>query len=274
MALLSWINWLDRAGVGISSSSAAGDLVAGRLATPQLRAFWRTVPGVVTPTLTVDLGATREVGVIALAQPDTAGGVDADGFPRGLMATTDTVRHRLDVLTPGDGALLDTGAIAGGWAARVGMHAHVPAAPINARHWVCDLNAASLAGVPGWIDLGRAWIGPAWVPSLNFAYGWSRRAADGGTVRQNPRSGLEFPDRAFRQRVLGFAFNLLSAADEQRLAELQDIAGSTRQILFLADPAKPEESRNWALGYLTQVQPITNPYFRRFAVAFEIRHSL
>ena len=122
--------------------------------------------------------------------------------------------------------------------------------------------------------MGRAWIGPAWVPGLNFSYGWSRRTADGGTVRQNPRSGLEFPDRAFRQRTLSFAFNRLNAADEARAAELQDIAGTTRQVLFLANPAAPTESRNWVLGYLAQVQPITNPRFRRFSVAFEIRHSL
>lgn len=274
MALLSWINWLDRAGVGISSSSSVAQLVAGRLAAPQLADRWRTVPGVVTPTLTVDLGAAREVGVIALAQPADAGGVDADGFPRGLMQASDTVRHRLDLVTPGAGALLDTGAVPGGWAPRVGMHAHRPATPITARHWVCDLNAASLAVTPGWIDLGRAWIGPAWVPGRNFAFGWSRRAADGGSVRQNPRSGLEFPDMAFRQRVLTFAFNLLDAADEERLAELQDIAGRTRQVLFLADPAAPAASRNWALGYLAEVAPITQPHFQRFNVAFEIRHSL
>ncbi len=274
-ALLSWINWLDRASAVITADGQAGSLGPTRLAEAQIRARWRSAPGVVTPQLDVDFGASREVGIIALAQPDDAGGVDADGEPRGWMAGTDTVRHRLDVTTPGAGAVLDTTAIAGGWRAGYGMHIHQPVAPLTARYWRCNLDAASLASVPGFVDLGRAWAGPAWQPSRgNIEYGFGETWADGAEVSRNARSGLEFVDLGPRQRVLSFGFPVLTEADGAQIRELQRIAGLNRQVLFVPFPGAGAEKAAPVIGRLTEVQPITLPSFARYAVTFQIRQSL
>lgn len=275
-ALLSWVNWLDRAGVALTASSEAGTLRASRMAEPQARRRWRTAAGVVTPQFDVDLGAGREVGVLALAQPDDAGGVNADGEALGWMAASDTVRHRLDLTTAGAGALLDTGAVAGNWQAGYGIHVTPLAAPVTARYWRANLNAASLSAAPGFIDVGRAWMGPAWRPGRgNIAYGWGWAFGDGGTTTRNPRSGLEFVDRGPRQRVLTFAFKTLTAADARGpMRELQRIAGTTGQVLFCVDPAAPTRSADFIIGRLEQIQPITQPSFVTFEAAFQIRQSL
>lgn len=138
--LMSWVNWLDRTGVSITTNSETGGLGVTRLADPILRRRWRTSPGVVNPVLSVDLGQPREVGVLALAQPDDAGGIDADGAARGWMRSPpDNVRHRLDATTPGAGGLYDTGLIPGGWVPGYGMQMSVLPAAVSARYWRADI---------------------------------------------------------------------------------------------------------------------------------------
>lgn len=271
-ALLSWVNWLDKAAAVITASSEVTSLPATRLAEPQIRRRWRTVPGITTPSLSVDFGASREIGVLALQQPDDAGGMDADDEARGWMASTDTVRHRLDLVTPGAGALLDTGAVAGGWQPYYGIHIARQASPITARYWRADLSAASLVGTPGYIDLGRAWAGPAWQPTRgNISYGWSRAWDDGSSITRNPRSGLETVGKGPRTRVLTFEFKVLTQADALRLEELQRIAGTSRQVLF----APFDDDRTQPLiGLLQQVPAIAQPNFAAFSAAFQIRQSL
>jgi hypothetical protein len=274
-ALISWVNWVDRSSAVITGSAQSGALGPTRLADPQLRARWRTN---VTPQLDVDFGASREVGVIALAQPDDAGGVNADGEARSILASTDTVRHRLDVTTAGAGAVLDTTAIAGGWRDGYGLHLYQPSAPLTARYWRCNLAAASLVSRPGssfFIDLGRAWAGPSWTPTRgNLAYGFSETWADGSEVTRNARSGLEFVDLGPRQRVVSFGFPVLTEADAAQIRELQRIAGLNRQVLFVPFPGAGAEKAAPLIGRLTEVQPITLPSFARYAVTFQIRQSL
>jgi hypothetical protein len=271
-ALLSWVNWLDRVGEGvaIAASSEVATQRASRLAEPQVRRRWRTAPGITSPTLDVDLGAARSIGVLALVQPDDAGSISPNNEALGLMAASDTVRHRLDAVTAGAGALLDTTAIAGAWAA--GVHAYVPASPISARYWRTDLAATSLVTTPGYVDLGRAWAGPAWQPSRgNFSYGWGRVWEDGSVISTNARSGLDFVDVGPQCRALTFGFTALTQADAAQMDELQRVAGIRGQVLFV-----PFEDRRIppVLGRLVQVQPITQPNFATFAVAFQIRQSL
>lgn len=454
-ALLSWVNWLDRASAVITASSQAGALGATRLAEPQLRARWRTAVGVVAPQLDVDFGASREVGIVALAQPDDAGGVNADGEPRGWMAPADRVWHRLDdgaagltnlvtspelfsaaawtkasstiaggliaspdaggfadqitwtattgrvsqtitvpadtttyrmdvwlrddnagsvnirmragstvrvsgllvnlatgavstasfsnytpenvtvtdygngwwrvgfsmpnvsqpdirfdiaantavstrvfawgaqlvpgtmamgyrgstatpgINGPGVGSALDTASIAGGWRSGYGMHVYQPASPINARYWRCNLNAASLASVPGFVDLGRAWAGPVWTPARgNLAYGFAESWTDGSLVERNPRSGLEFVDLGPRARMLNFAFSALTESDAAQIRELQRVAGLNRQILFVPFPGDGPDLAAPIIGRLTEVPPITLPRYARYAVTFQLRQSL
>lgn len=274
-ALLSWVNWLDKAGVTLTGSSEAGTLGVNRLAQPQLRRRWRTALGDLTPGLQVDLGQDREVGVLALAQPDDAGGIDADGDARGWLAPTDTVRHRLDAVTLGAGALLDTGADPGGWQPGYGVHLLPLGAPVTARYWQADLDAASLAALD-YVDLGRAWIGPCWRPARgNISYGWSWVMEDGSTVSRNARSGLDFVDQGPRQRVLTFGFSSLTEADAKGpMRDLLRIAGLGGQVLFAPLPEGGAVGSEAIIGRLVQVQPITQPTFATFAITFQIRQSL
>ncbi|RVT97891.1 hypothetical protein EOD42_08865 [Rhodovarius crocodyli] len=273
--LLSWVNWLDRPGVSITTNSETGGLGVTRLADPILRRRWRSAAGIINPVLTVDLGALREVGVLALAQPDDAGGVDAMGDARGWMRSTDEVRHLLDAATPGGGGVLDTGAQPGGWVPGYGMHMLVPPAALSARQWRAEIGGWSLAAGVGYLDLGRAWIGPAFRPARgNYAYDWGWAMEDGAVVSTNSRSGLDFVDRGPRRRLLTFTLPTLTTAEAEAVRELQRIAGTGRQVLAAIQPDTPAQQANWIIGRLTEIQPITQPAFGVHRASFSIRQSL
>jgi hypothetical protein len=273
--LLSFTNWLDRAAVSITASSEVFQLGSANLREPSLRARWRTLPGETDAALTVDLGAAREIGVLALVQPQDAGGWDADGEARGWMAGTDTVRHRLDLSTSGGDGVLDTGAQAGGWVQGYGVHVHVPPAALTARHWTLDLSAPSLASVPGYVDIGRAWIGPAFRPLRNFAYGASRARADSSRVQVNPRSALEAVDVGTMQRVVRFSLASLTEAEaEAVLPDLLRAVGTRGQVLFIPDPGGTYQGRQAIIGRLTQVPAFTQPNFAFRTADFELRETV
>jgi hypothetical protein len=161
------------------------------------------------------------------------------------------------------------------WRTGYGLHLYQPPAPLTARYWRCNLNATSLTSVPGFVDLGRAWAGPAWTPMRgNLAYGLAETWTDGAQVDRNARSGLEFVDVGPRARVLNFAFSALTESDAAQIRELQRVAGLNRQILFVPFPGGGPDLAAPIIGRLTEVPPITLPRYARYAVTFQIRQSL
>jgi hypothetical protein len=299
--LLSWVNHLDSAATVVSSSSSVTGLGPERLKDPQVRRRMRTAVGVTSPTLNIDLGATKEVGVMAVLQPDDPGYIDADGSPVGYMAATDTIRHRLDATTAGTGALYDslyyrdaayTGATldlnftaqsyreyqndtSSGIVAGYGLSAHVLPTAVQARYWQADIAATSLATTPGYLDLGRLWIGPAWRPTRNFAYEWTDEWEDLSTVTGVQRSGLEFVDKGPKRRVLTFGLKALTEPEAKvTVKELGRIAGISGQVLFIQEPDGPYEGYEAIIGRLVEVSPITQPNFAMYERVFQIRQSL
>ncbi len=272
--LLSWVNWLDASVATATASSEVATLRVNRLYDPQIRRRWRTQAGVTSAYIDVDLGSAKQVGVLALVQPDDAGGVDADRNALGWMTSTDTVRHRLDASTPGGGSLLDTGVQAGNWQEGYGAHIKVLSSPVNARYWRADIDAPSLVSL-GYIDIGRAWIGPSWRPDkTNIDFGWGWVDEDAGVVTTSSRSGLEFVDHGPRRRTFTFSISALTEADAiGPMREMQRVAGITGQVLVCIDPEAGLGSEIM-VGRLRQVNPITQPNFAMYETVFQIQESL
>ena len=271
-ALLSWINWLDRAACTVSASSEVLTLPAVNLREPALRRRWRTAMGTTTASISADFGAMREVGILALAQPDDAGGVDADGAAIGALAATDTVGHWLGS-TPGGTDLYASGAVPGGWQRGHGLHVHALPAPVTARGWVAAIVGTSIAGPNAVLDMGRAWAGPVWQPARgNVSYGWSWAMDDASTVTRNPRSGVETVDRGAQARVLSFGFEVLTEADAAAMRDLRRVAGVGGQVLAVLRPEGG--AADAVLGRLIRAEPIANRFHGGFTAAFSIRQTL
>lgn len=267
---LSFINWVDESAIGASAGPLS--LPGTNLADPVVQARYRAAG--TACTVQVDFGGPREVGVLALAQPHDAGGVDARGEALGHLAPTDTVRHRLDLDQVGAGAVLDTGALPCRVAHGYGLHVLWLPAPVTARWWRFDVSAPSLGAI-GAIDLGRAWAGPAVVPENSFSYGWGDLWEDGTVVTTAPRSGVQLGDLRWRRRRINLGFPALTRAEAKGVVkELGRVIGLRRQVLFSPDPGGPDEPTEAILGGLADCTPIDQANAIDFAKAFSIVQAL
>ena len=261
--LLSYQNWVDLTAATIAAGSQVVTLPAINLANSQVFQRWRT-SGTVSSNFTVDFGAAKTVGVLAIAQPQDAT----------MFAATDTVRHRLDAVTAGAGALLDTGAISCGIVDGYGLHVYVLASPVSARYWRCDINAVSLT-TQGYFDVGRAWAGPAITPSRNFGYGWSDQWVDESVVSIAARSGVEYIDPRARRRIVKATWPFLTATEGRNtVKELLRSAGARNQLLFVPDSAASTIQTDAILGRLSGPVPIAQVAFPQYAADLSIRQSL
>ncbi|MFN4283522.1 MAG: hypothetical protein ACK4NA_12870 [Alphaproteobacteria bacterium] len=254
--LLAWVNRIDDAATVLTASQQAGDLAIQNVADPIVGRRWRTTS--LTAYGQADFGADREIGVVALVFPrDTT-------FP--LMGT---ITHAFDADggTPGAGALLSE-TVAIGTAEGYGYHVVTLDAPVSARYWRWTF---AVSGVD-WIDVGRAWAGPAWRPSVNISLGWGQQWDDLSRISQSPRSGAEFVDPGPRQRAMAFGLDFMSEEDKDDMREMERLAGLSSQCLFVQNPAAP--ARETVLGRLAETSPIREPGLSIYSKAFRIRESL
>lgn len=254
------ISYINRADAGtVTASDAVTGLAADNVQTPVVAKRWRVTS--TTPWLEVDFGSAVEIGALALVFPrDTS-------FPTGA----DTVRHRLSAVAAGDGELLDTGAQAIGTVEGYGVHVHLLSAAVDAQYWRVDLSAPSLS-TQGFIDLGRAWAGPAWVPELNMDYGWRRAWADSSALAEAEKSGAQYVRAGAQRRTVEVAFGFMTEDDAEEAEEMQRLAGLNGQALVIPKPDKA--GRTALVGRMRQVVPIGQPHFDRYATGIRIEESL
>ncbi len=258
-----------------TASSEASGLGANRLKDPQIRKRWRTGPGVTTPTLLVDFNKSVSVGVLAFVQPSDAGYYDPDLNAVGILASSDTVRHRLDITTPGVGAVYDSGTVAGQWTPGYGLHAKILPANVLTRYWRTSFNAASQVGVTNYMDMGMAWAGPAWSPQRNLQYGFNWVWQDTSTLTSVGTSGLDFVKIGPKRKAVVFGFDSMSASEADEITQLSRLVGTSRQILFVPDPSDMTSEKNQPIiGRLVDTNPIAVPSFGTYTKTFTLLQSL
>lgn len=252
--LLSWVNWLDESGVVIAPSSQVATLPASNLLDPIRARLW-SASGETSPSLAIDLGASRAIRAVVLA---------------GLnISATDTVRLKLSNVVPGGSELLDTGAVAG-VAEGYGYWPWFGAAALTGRYVTLELDADMVTP-----QAGRLWISDAFQPTRNYDFGEGEAWNDGGVIQRAPRSGAEYVQEGPRWRTQAFALPYLTDAEGRTTAkELQRIAGITGQVMFVKNPDSPYIWTETIIGRLTRTQPILHPHFDIRSTAFEIGESL
>jgi len=250
-------------------------MTAGTLLSEDWGNGWRRV-GFAAPN-----GTGRTFLVFAVLGQGAGGAVDAWGAQ--LVPGTSPLGYRATEGAPaGDGpgvgrAFLGP-AEAGGWQPGYGVHVRALAAPVQARFWRADFWGAG----QGFIDLGRAWTGPAWRPSRNGARtgginaDWRWEYRDGSEVTRNPRSGIEFVDAGPRQRAASFGLRLTSDEDAAAVREMTRVAGQGGQVLFVPrlSAGQPALGQEAMIGRLERLDPLAQPFFRVFDAAFTVRATL
>lgn len=245
--LLSWTNLAETA-PEISCDSEAAGLGLRALLTPQIADVWRSDGwGAATITLDVDLGADRDVRVVAIAAP-------RDGL---LPSASATVRLTASTVSASGTEALDTSAVAFGMTAAAACWAWCgAAAPVSARYW-----RLAFAGTSGdaYLQLGRLWIGPALVTSRAVSYGWREAAQDSGITSRSALSGIRDARRGRGLRQVEWPLLALTSTDAAEVARAATEAATTGQVYGARDHLTPSAGLFGAFAAPPSVQRIAYP---------------
>ena len=129
----------------------------------------------------------------------------------------------------------------------------------------------------GFVQIGRAFIAPGWVPGLGLQYGATSLGLETETVvQQAPKTGTEYFDERPTYRVEQFTLPHLTEDEGMAGAfELQRQAGISKEVFFVHSMTDDVHAiRRRFLGRLRKLSPIEYPYFQHTSTAFEIKELL
>ena len=237
---LGWNNRVDDADLAASNQIAT--LPAGNVKHPYLSKQWRTQAGVTAANLILDLGSALECEIYALVGTNLTSGA--------------TLQIRASDVDPTVIATLlyDSGVVSAGVDNNYRTIYGVLSAKTTARYWRFDISDGAAVG--GNLRIGRFWLGPAWTPSANLSYGWSKTFLDGSRITET-RSGAEFIDQGPRARVFDFQLSFMTKAEMMANAfEIARRNGLTRDVLVLVDPNGPTIHEDSVLGLIKRADPL------------------
>jgi hypothetical protein len=230
-SLFSWHNAIDKA--AMSAGSEASNMRSYNLGGDVLKRAWRALS---TETW-------FEAALLEDASPDILGLFGA------TLSSGDTVRHRL--YDSGGIAVLDE-TVDAGIADGYGQHIYFPPSGLTVSKWRCDIVASSRASV-GYFDIGRAWLGPGWKPSIGYSVGIGQGWNSTAQPVRAPLSGVIFPGDGASFRSTAFTLDYMSDDDRNQALELMRTAGTTQQVLWVPDTTDGDPAREAMLGKFTEV---------------------
>lgn len=137
--------------------------------------------------------------------------------------------------------------------------------PVSARHVRIEINDGF--NPAGFLQVGRAFVGPIWQPSLNMELDWSIGWEDPSEPSRAIGGWLTFDERP-RYRVASFTLGHLPEAEASTniLDYMDRRKGIAGDLIFIPQPTKPETWIHEALyGRQRRLDPLRSPYwdFRR-----------
>lgn len=141
------------------------------------------------------------------------------------------------------------------------------------RHWRVEIG--DTMNPDGYVQIGRMFIGAAWMPSVNYAYGAELGFQDPTEV-DTSLSGAEYFDVRSRFRVFDFELQYLSATEAYASAlDLQRLAGISGEVLVVPDKddLATQPARAF-LGRLRQLTPVRQDQPSAFTVAFQAKELI
>lgn len=253
---LAWLNRVDDA--SLTADQQIATLPATNVRHPFFSKRWHTPAGVAAAYLVLDLGAALACDVWAVVGTN--------------LTAAATVRLRASDADPNvAGSLLyDSTVLASKFTDAYPAAYGVVSPSTAARYWRFDLADASLDH----LEVGRVWLGPAWTPSQNHLYGWSKTWLDESVITPT-RSGQDYADLGGRRRRIDFAIDLSSAAEMSVNAfECSRYAGLTRDVLAILDPDAATIHEDSILGTLERAEPLVQERLRVNRMRFTIKERI
>jgi hypothetical protein len=253
--ILGWINRIDSATL---SAAEVGTLPASNVKHPHLTRKWHTPAGTVSVALMADLGTPLSCSCVALLGTN--------------LTPTATLRVRgSDSDSTGQaGEKTDTGVVLAGVKAGYGAAYRVFTAA-SARYWRLDIADLSL---PSNIQIGRIFLGPTWMPTINISLDWRVTARDDSS-RSESYGRQTYADTRPQRRVLEFVLDFQSETEIYSNAFAAARAnGIVRDILAIPDIASQYLSEQAVWGLVQASEPISEPRLGLFRQRYTIVERL
>lgn len=263
MAANAMIGWLNRVDAGtLSAGSADSQRPVTNLATVQPTEKWRTA-GLTSTYFDLDNGSAMTMRAVALMATN--------------LTSTATIRVQLSDVAAGGTDIADSGTVSAGVLANTESLIDPPknalyvfSAAQTARYARVTLADAALSGT-GYIEVGRAFIGPVWQPTRNFELA-APFAFDDSTREQESDGGQEFLEEGTMRRIVELRFRNLTEADAWGNAwPLQGAVGRRKDVLLIPYPDSAYLAKQWIWGRLRALTPIAAPTYGRYETRFEVR---
>lgn len=258
-AILAWDNHVDRDNVVITPSSEVSTLPGSHLIDPHVSKPWRST-GEAPQTLTIDLDDQRDVAIVALIGTN----LTASSTWRIQASTSDP--------TMGEDEVYDSGVVSTGIDPRYGLcFLRLPDdIPVTARYWLITLDDPNLT----YLQAGRLFIGPSYIPSRNYSYGWHLGYVDLGK-RTRSRGGQFFIDRNARFREATLTFELIDEDDAfEAMLEIERVCGTTTDVLVVGKPDAANPGRHTIWGLMNAQGGISETSFEIYTKNFTIEERL
>lgn len=258
---LAWVNYLAEANAVLATNSEVATLPLANIKDLHGSSVWRTVAATGV-TVTADLAVAQAIEALAVACAN--------------LSASATWRLRLSSSNAHAGDLYDSGVVAMNRAliARVRSQAVlILPSVVSARYVKIDIDDSGRAA-DGWFDIGILWLSDFWQPERNFSYGAQSIIVDSSQTTPSI-GGQDFTDVRNKIRAERFEFNFLREAElYNQIDQIDGIAGTSGNILFVSDPGGTYQNRKLIIGHLTELgatelssQPVR-------ARAFEIKERI
>ena len=198
---------------------------------------WRSVAGVTSAYLLVDLGASYSIGGVYAGNINLSG----SGTWRVRLSTADA--------TGAAGDAHDSTATATGISTEYRLAVRIFSAAATGRYLRIDLSDATLTH----LEVGLLWAGTVFKPGKNFAFGAQRGYID-HSRRSNGSDGQHWVTRGSRQRYVRFSLPAITTSEATVSGEvLSRKAGTSDDVLVCLDSASSNIGRETFLGLLDEV---------------------
>lgn len=258
---LAWVNHLADSNALLATNSEVTTLPLANVKDLHGASLWRSLSATGV-YVTADLGVAQPVEALAVACAN--------------FSAAATWRLRLSSTGAHSGDLYDSGVVAMNRALVAKVRAQavllLPAA-INARYVRIDFDDSGRAA-EGNFDVGILWLSDFWQPERNFSYGAQSIMIDASTTTPSI-GGQDYTDIRNKIRAERFEFNALREAElYNQVDQIDAIAGTSGNILFVPDPGGTYQNRKMIIGHLTELGASELSSFPVRAKAFEIKERI
>lgn len=249
-AYIAYKNLADSA-VTLTASSSLLLLPVSNLVVPHIARKWRGSGGV-TDYFVANLGAATSIDTLAvfgitgtqirfrISSVDTTGAA-GDIYDSGTVSVDQTYLSSIKLIT----------------------------SPVSGRYVRVDITTTG-----SYVEAGRVFIGLRTQFAYNFGKGWQRTWND-RSVRTKTRGGQTqvFADNMFRS--VDVKFDFINQTDRDGFVETIDIVnGMKTDVLFVANPASANLSRDSIWGLMTAITPVVQPSVGMFTKQYLIEERL